>query len=249
MPHPPIFTYNNKPHEKILISASLLALTLTAGAQGNFITDNSYKAGMESLFNQRIKTVGKKFYNTQKEKLTADEQEALKFLYAYMPLADVTDYPTSFFADNVRLSFKARNEMAWGKNVPELLFRHFVLPIRVNNEPLDASRAYFYKELKDRIKNLSMHDAILEINHWCHEKVTYQPADARTSSPLQTLRTATGRCGEQSTFAVAALRAMGIPARQVYTPRWAHTDDNHAWVEAWADGNGISSEHVSQSQY
>lgn len=222
--------------KRILISASLFALTLTAGAQGSFITDTQYRAGMESLFNQRIKTVGKKFYNTKKEKLTADEQEALKFLYAYMPLADVTDYPTSFYADNVRLSFKARNEMSWGKNVPELLFRHFVLPIRVNNEPLDASRAYFYKELKNRIKNLSMHDAILEINHWCHEKVTYQPADARTSSPLQTLRTATGRCGEQSTFAVAALRAMGIPARQVYTPRWAHTDDNHAWVEAWADG-------------
>lgn len=222
--------------KRILISVSLFALTLTAGAQGSFITDTQYRAGMESLFNQRIKTVGKKFYNTKKEKLTADEQEALKFLYAYMPLADVTDYPTSFFADNVRLSFKARNEMSWGKNVPELLFRHFVLPIRVNNEPLDASRAYFYKELKNRIKNLSMHDAILEINHWCHEKVTYQPADARTSSPLQTLRTATGRCGEQSTFAVAALRAMGIPARQVYTPRWAHTDDNHAWVEAWADG-------------
>ena len=222
--------------KRILISVSLFALTLTAGAQGSFITDIQYRAGMESLFNQRIKTVGKKFYNTQNEKLTADEQEALKFLYAYMPLADVTDYPTSFFADNVRLSYKARNEMSWGKNVPELLFRHFVLPIRINNEPLDASRAYFYKELKERIKNLSMHDAILEINHWCHEKVTYQPADARTSSPLQTLRTATGRCGEQSTFAVAALRAMGIPARQVYTPRWAHTDDNHAWVEAWADG-------------
>ena len=220
----------------ILISASLLALTLTAGVQSGFISDTKYRAGMENLFNQRIKTVGKKFYNTQKEKLTADEEEALKFLYAYMPLADVTDYPTSFFADNVRLSFMARNEMAWGKNVPELLFRHFVLPIRVNNEPLDASRAYFYNELKERIKNLSMHDAILEINHWCHEKVTYQPADARTSSPLQTLRTATGRCGEQSTFAVAAFRAMGIPARQVYTPRWAHTDDNHAWVEAWADG-------------
>ena len=168
----------------ILISASLLALTLTAGAQSGFISDTKYRAGMENLFNQRIKTVGKKFYNTQKEKLTADEEEALKFLYAYMPLADVTDYPTSFFADNVRLSFKARNEMAWGKNVPELLFRHFVLPIRVNNEPLDASRAYFYNELKERIKNLSMHDAILEINHWCHEKVTYQPADARSLSFL-----------------------------------------------------------------
>ena len=32
------------------------------------------------------------------------------------------------------------------------------------------------------------------------------------------------------------MRSVGIPARQVYTPRWAHTDDNHAWVEAWVDG-------------
>ena len=222
--------------KRFFISASLLAATLSISAQGQFISDQSYRNNMEQMFNERIKTVGKTFYNIKKEKLTADEREALEFLYAYMPLADVTDYPTSFFADNVRLSFKAREEMPWGKNVPELLFRHFVVPIRVNNEPLDAARAVFYKELKDRIKNLSMHDAILEVNHWCHEKVTYQPADARTSSPLQTLRTATGRCGEQSTFTVAALRAVGIPARQVYTPRWAHTDDNHAWVEAWADG-------------
>lgn len=222
--------------KKILISASIFALSLTANAQGQFISDTNYHNNVENIFKERVKTVGKTFYNTQKEKLTADEQEALKFLYAYMPLADVTDYPTSFFADNVRMSFKAREEMPWGKNVPELLFRHFVVPIRVNNEALDNARSVFYNELKDRIKGMSMMDAIIEVNHWCHEKVTYQPSDARTSAPLATLKTATGRCGEESTFAVAALRAVGIPARQVYTPRWAHTDDNHAWVEAWADG-------------
>jgi hypothetical protein len=222
--------------KKILISASIFALSLTANAQGQFISDVNYRNTVENIFKERVKTVGKTFYNTQKEKLTADEQEALKFLYAYMPLADVTDYPTSFFADNVRMAFKAREEMPWGKNVPELLFRHFVVPIRVNNEALDNARSVFYNELKDRIKGMSMMDAIIEVNHWCHEKVTYQPSDARTSAPLATLKTATGRCGEESTFAVAALRAVGIPARQVYTPRWAHTDDNHAWVEAWADG-------------
>ncbi|MDD6496636.1 MAG: transglutaminase domain-containing protein [Prevotella stercorea] len=222
--------------KKILISASIFALSLTANAQGQFISGTNYRNTVENIFKERVKTVGKTFYNTQKENLTADEQEALKFLYAYMPLADVTDYPTSFFADNVRMSFKARKEMPWGKNVPELLFRHFVVPIRVNNEALDNARSVFYNELKDRIKGMSMMDAIIEVNHWCHEKVTYQPSDARTSAPLATLKTATGRCGEESTFAVAALRAVGIPARQVYTPRWAHTDDNHAWVEAWADG-------------
>jgi hypothetical protein len=94
----------------------------------------------------------------------------------------------------------------------------------------------FYNELKMRIINLSMRDAALEINHWCHEKVTYAPSDSRTGSPLASVRSATGRCGEESTFAVAAMRSAGIPARQVYTPRWAHTDDNHAWIEVWIDG-------------
>ena len=164
------------------------------------------------------------------------ELEALKFLYAYMPLADVTDYSIEFHLENVRVTFEAREQMPWGKKVPELLFKHFVLPLRVNNEALDMSRPVFFKELKERVKGLSMEEAILEVNHWCHEHVTYQPSDARTLSPLACMRTAIGRCGEESTFTVAALRSIGIPARQVYTPRWAHTDDNHAWVEAWADG-------------
>ena len=169
-------------------------------------------------------------------KLTTDESSCLCFLYEYMPLADLTDYTSAFFLNNVRMSITARKEMPWGEKVPELLFRHFVLPVRVNNENLDDSRTVFYKELKDRVKNLSMKEAILEVNHRCHEKVTYRPSDGRTSAPLATVRSAYGRCGEQSTFTVAALRSIGIPARQVYTPRWAHTDDNHAWVEAWADG-------------
>lgn len=165
-----------------------------------------------------------------------DEKEALRFLYKYMPLADSTDYTADFYLQNIRTSFEARKDMPWGREVPELLFRHFVLPIRVNNENLDNSRMVLYKELKERVKGMTMKDAILEVNHWCHEHVTYQPSDARTSAPLATIRSAYGRCGEESTLAVAALRSVGIPARQVYTPRWAHTDDNHAWVEAWVDG-------------
>lgn len=160
----------------------------------------------------------------------------MEFLYAYMPWADMANKSPEYFLENVRLSLRAREEMPWGKTVPEREFRHFVLPVRVNNEDLDYSRADFYARLRDRVKGLSMREAILEVNHWCHELVTYRPSDARTSPPLSSVSQAIGRCGEESTFTVAALRSVGIPARQVYTPRWAHTDDNHAWVEAWADG-------------
>ena len=154
----------------------------------------------------------------------------------HLATPDRVDYSEEFYYRNYLTTLQARDEMPWGKSVPERELEHFVLPVRINNENLDTARMVFYRELKDRVKNLSMEDAILEVNHWCHEKVSYRPSDARTSSPLATMRTAYGRCGEESTFLVAALRSVCIPARQVYTPRWAHTDDNHAWVEAWANG-------------
>lgn len=202
----------------------------------HFITDDNYRRDVERAYKQKVKLVGKDFVQPLSRISNPREREALQFLYAYMPIADVTDYPAEFFHRNVACSFAAAEALPWGQSVPELLFRHFVLPLRVNNEALDSARLVFYRELKPRVEHLSMKEAILEVNHWCHEHVTYQPSDARTLSPLACMKTAIGRCGEESTFTVAALRAVGIPARQVYTPRWAHTDDNHAWVEAWADG-------------
>ncbi|MBC8004398.1 MAG: transglutaminase domain-containing protein [Verrucomicrobia bacterium] len=168
--------------------------------------------------------------------LSLDEKQAMEFLYAYMPLSDLADYQPDFFLKNTQYSLKARQEMPWGKNIPEEEFLHFVLPLRVNNENLDNFREVMYPEIKERIKGLGMKEAALEINHWCHEKVNYRGTDSRTSAPLSTVKKTFGRCGEESTFTVTALRTAGIPARQVYTPRWAHSDDNHAWVEVWIDG-------------
>ena len=207
--------------------AFCIALTALLAAQAQDI---------DKAFNEKVKIIGNQYTKDIDKLSDPTEQEALRFLYAYMPLADITDYPLEFHLRNVRTSFEARQQMPWGKDVPDLLFRHFVLPVRVNNEALDSSRWVFYRELRERVRGLSMKEAILEVNHWCHERVTYAPSDGRTLSPLACIKNALGRCGEESTFTVSALRSIGIPARQVYTPRWAHTDDNHAWVEAWADG-------------
>ena len=212
--------------KKLLLCLCAVGLLASCTAEKYYVTD--YNARLEA------NEGALKPFMALPKGISAQEKDALQFLYAYMPLADVTDYTADFYLRNVRSALETRKEMGW--NVPEREFRHFVLPLRVNNESLDDAREVFAKELKPRIQGMSMADAILEVNHWCHEKVTYQPSDARTSSPLNLVKNALGRCGEQSTFCVAALRSVGIPARQVYTPRWAHTDDNHAWVEAWADG-------------
>ncbi|MDR2472371.1 MAG: transglutaminase domain-containing protein [Tannerella sp.] len=218
----------------------LLSICFLAGCSQteHFISDGKYlRQTQERLKEKQTFFADKSLFEVVKsDSLTSVEREALTFLYAYMPIGDVTDYNGEFYLRNVRASLATRAEMTWGATIPEDVFRHFVLPIRVNNENLDDSRISFYGELRDRVKNLSLADAVLEVNHWCHEKVVYVPSDSRTSSPLASVKSAYGRCGEESVFTVAALRSVGIPARQVYTPRWAHTDDNHAWVEAWVDG-------------
>ncbi|MFV0345100.1 MAG: transglutaminase domain-containing protein [Bacteroidales bacterium] len=216
----------------------IVVLVVTAcSKQEHFISDTAYRAEVEKDFQAKQSALDNgALFDIFHQQMTAEEKEALTFLYAYMPIGDITDYRGEFYLDNIRSSFQARAEMPWGDSIPEEIFRHYVLPIRINNENLDSSRMVFFDELKTRVKGLSLYDAVLEVNHWCHEKVIYTPSDSRTSSPLASVRTAYGRCGEESTFTVAALRAVGIPARQVYTPRWAHTDDNHAWVEAWVNG-------------
>ncbi len=203
----------------------------------HLISDSAERAAVQQDFETRRDMLAQgDLFSIFEQPMSDEQKEAMTFLYAYMPLADMADHSGEYFLENVDYTFRAREEMPWGKQIPEREFRHFVLPLRVNNENLDDSRKVFYEELKDRVKGLSMYDAVLEVNHWCHEKVVYSPSDARTSSPLASVKTAYGRCGEESTFTVVALRSVGIPARQVYTPRWAHTDDNHAWVEAWVDG-------------
>ena len=225
-----------------LAAALVCVLSLAAAScssrtdESRFIPDRAEYQRVMKAFDEKCAIIGDEYAREIAQVENQQEADALRFLYAYMPLADITDYPVEFHLRNVRASFEAREQMPWGKTIPDLIFRHFVLPERVNNEPLDDSRTVFFAELRERVAGLGMQEAILEVNHWCHEHVTYTPSDGRTLAPLACLKNALGRCGEQSTFTVAALRSVGIPARQVYTPRWAHTDDNHAWVEAWADG-------------
>ncbi|MCD7916575.1 MAG: transglutaminase domain-containing protein [Tannerellaceae bacterium] len=225
-------------NKNLLLLILLLSGMITGcNKQTHFISDEAVRTEVEKDFQNKQSALPKgDLFRIFDQNLDPIEKEALMFLYAYMPIGDITDYEGEFYLENIQSSLQVQQEMPWGRKIPEHIFRHFVLPVRVNNENLDESRMVFYEELKDRVKNLALYDAVLEVNHWCHEKVIYTPSDSRTNSPLASVRTAYGRCGEESTFTVAALRAVGIPARQVYTPRWAHTDDNHAWVEAWVNG-------------
>lgn len=162
-----------------------------------------------------------------------EEKLLLQYVMATLPLSDLGDYRPHLFLSFVRHALRVRKEFSWCGELPEHMFLKEVLYPRINTEELADCRELFYNELAPRVKGLTLEEAILEVNCWCAEEVTYRTTDDRTASPLAVYLCGYGRCGEESTFAVTAMRSVGIAARQVYAPWWSHCDDNHAWVEAF----------------
>ena len=68
-----------------------------------------------------------------------------------MPLSDLADYNGDFFLANINMSLRAQSETTWGKNIPEEIFLHYVLPCRINNENLDSFRIVYYDEIMNRV--------------------------------------------------------------------------------------------------
>ncbi|MDE5921117.1 MAG: hypothetical protein K2G82_05835, partial [Paramuribaculum sp.] len=126
-----------------------IAAIIAAGAFGA-TAQSIATPQVKSDFKERKEKVANPDYFTVFDRnLTPQQREALEFLYAYMPLPDMADNSGEFFLANVDATLRARQEMPWGKIIPDREWRHFVLPLRINNEALDNHRPEFYAELKD----------------------------------------------------------------------------------------------------
>ena len=161
---------------------------------------------------------------------------AAKWICGSSPLSDLANYDLDIFLSCGEHGVFLRQSSPYAAGVPEDIFLNYVLHIRVNEEELCDCRKFFHSQLAERVAGLDAAGAVIEANYWCAENVMYQATDARTISALGAYRSGYGRCGEESAFGVNVFRSLGIPARQIYTPRWAHCDDNHAWVEVWCGG-------------
>lgn len=95
--------------------------------------------------------------------------------------------------------------------------------------------------------------ALLELNGWISQRLTYQPGSTQIDTPVTTvLRTGAGVCQDFAQLLIALLRPSQIPARYVtgYIETDAQRDaasgsgeqhligasESHAWVEAYLPG-------------
>jgi len=169
--------------------------------------------------------------------LEGEHRIAAAFLIMNMPTVDLTSADERTLQDNIDFALRAKEEFLWGRELSQELFLHYLLPHRVSQEPLENWRPYFYQQLKPVVESCSTaYQAALEVNRWCGEMVKYKSTQARDQGPFETLACGYGRCEEMVIVFVDACRAVGIPAREAWTPYWATCDNNHAWAEVFCEG-------------
>ncbi|HOX24734.1 MAG TPA: transglutaminase-like domain-containing protein [Candidatus Krumholzibacteria bacterium] len=168
---------------------------------------------------------------------TSAERAAADWLLAWLPPSDLVTLDLVTLQEHVAFACAARRQAPWRDQLSDDLWLHYVVPHRVSQEPVQPWRGRLARELAPLVAGCgSMEEVALAVNRWCRQHATYTPTSSRDQGPLTTLAHGLGRCEEEMILTICALRAAGLPARPCSTPYWTFTDDNHAWVEVWADG-------------
>ena len=163
---------------------------------------------------------------------------AMRFLIANSPLADLGVLKRDYLIENLDLAIQARGEFAYC-TYDDATWAHYVLPLRVSQEPLTPWRSYLHDILAPLVKDCAtIEDATKIIGEWYGKAARFQQTQTRDQSALATLRSGYGRCEELVILWLCACRSVGIPSRQSYCPYWAIMDNNHAWWEDYLSGGG-----------
>jgi hypothetical protein len=181
---------------------------------------------------------------TELEKALADvpreQRKGMTFLVANMPDADLRSLKADFLLANTDLAYRARQEVPWGRDVPEDVFLNDVLPYANVDEKRDDWRKEFYElclPIAKKCKTPS--EAVQKLNTDLFKKLNVRYSTERKAanqSPRESIERGTASCTGLSIVLSDACRSVCIPARLVGTPNWADKRGNHTWVEVWDKG-------------
>lgn len=206
---------------------------------------------------------------------TGEQLENYKFYYAWLKLSkgktpqqvadsvkkifgpmkeskkkcDIMEIDSAYLCHNIDWAFKVWQEQPWGKNISFEAFCEYLLPYRIDDEPLTYWREMYYDKYNSLLDSLRMSDtldredplvAARYLMDRLPDKNTYYTSIAPFSfghiGP-EFVQYQSGSCRELTDFTIYLFRALGIPCAIDYLPVRGNDNAGHFWVMLW-DKNG-----------
>jgi hypothetical protein len=172
--------------------------------------------------------------------LSGDRRADCVRLVGGMPHLDRLEMKAETLIEHVEYAYRTRTDMPY--EIPSDMFEPYILTYRIGEEPVDAWR----RELFDRFSSLadSARGAVATaraLNREVAGLVTERDREffGPTQSPLLTLRSGRGTAAEISILTCAALKALGIPSREVGVRALGEEEGSASWVEVYAEGEWL----------
>ena len=191
---------------------------------------------------KQLETAGPNRPELQRSLQEVPEQQrrALAFLIEHMPDSDLQTLGADYLLENVRLAYQARQQAAWGSQIPEALFFNDVLPYANVDETREDWRAAMMQRCWPIVKDCrTPGEAAQKLNRELFSLIQVRYATSRAKanqSPAESMQQSVASCTGLSIILSDACRSVGIPARLVGTPSWTKKRGNHTWVEVWDNG-------------
>ncbi len=155
------------------------------------------------------------------------------YIFNHMSDNDLASIQVNYIDHQLNYAIKTI-DLPYTKQIPEEYFLHFVLPIRVSQEPFENWRGVFYEELYSQVSQVeTINEAILIADLYYQEGIYFKQTSGRDQGPITSIKRGYGRCEEMMILQMAILRSLGIPCRPASAPYWSFTDSNHVWTEVW----------------
>lgn len=140
---------------------------------------------------------------------------------------DLNQITAEYLESQVNNAFEVWQSSKWSQKYPFDVFKKWILPYRVANEPITNFRIHFYKIFKDILPpEVNAPEAINLIDNSINKYLTYDPRFEREANPQgidELEQSKTGSSLDIAIYKVYALRSMGIPSSIEYCPLYSDT--------------------------
>lgn len=168
------------------------------------------------------------------EKFEDEQREDAVWLVRTMPHLDRMLATEDILAEHLEYSWKAREEAPW--DIPEDMFRPYLLSYRISYEPVTSWRQLFWDKFSaDAFDKGNIRDAAKMVNQWVYENIDTAGYDffGGMQSPDQTYRSGRGTSRERSALTTAILMSLGIPVRNTMVRTTRGEGSGMSWVEVF----------------
>lgn len=158
---------------------------------------------------------------------------------------DIHEIDSAYLCHNIEWAFKVWQEQPWGKHISFATFCEYILPYRIEDEPLKYWREEYYNKFDSLLiplKNSNSPDKenpvavanylIQKLPHKYHRYTGIFPYSFGHIGP-EHVQYLTGSCKEVTDFAVYLFRALGIPCAIDFIPVRGNVNASHLWVVCW----------------